>query len=445
MTHSLSRPVFMGLLGLGSTCLLGCGEAEEDGWYWGQPGSQPDSGEDVFDGGALDVATDAHQSDVSVVQDGGEEEDASGDAPAPDAGPTTTPYDPCATAACWNGRAIGACGSTSVNEDFQSGLYGVHHYLLLVLADTDVEMTVRRTAGAWLPTLIVHDEQGTTVHDGELSGSTATLDITTIPPSGDAVGVRVRATKPSHVGVYMTGKNVVSSGFSEGLPTDAEYTIQVDVDCPVPAPLQVRGVTLDARQDLWVRYIATKVVPLVPGTAAERIDKSAYVTWWALKEGVFSVNNPLLYSNCSFPPDKRIGPTEVCPDPNRAWQVGLSGVQAAWKTLSGVETTAGTVYPGQSLSDTLAQGAGASGIGTTTSWGQTIVNSSDRLRISWLLRNAPVGFLAQYPTVHSECFVSEKSWCFGTGWPASASFAATRAQAQQSVEDLKGIFQTLSP
>jgi hypothetical protein len=194
-----------------------------------------------------------------------------------------------------------------------------------------------------------------------------------------------------------------------------------------------------------VRYIATHVVPELPGSASERLDTAGYVTWWALKEGVLDVNNPLSYSNCSFPPDQHIGPVEVCPDPGNAWQVGLSGVQAAWKTLEGVEAIALTVHPEKSVGEILTGAAAKAGLGAQTELGQTVATSTDRLRLSWLLRDGAVGFEAQYPIVYSECFVSEKSWCFGTGWASSASFAPNRAGAEQAVADLKSIFQTLAP
>jgi hypothetical protein len=239
----------------------------------------------------------------------------------------------------------------------------------------------------------------------------------------------------------VTGTSVVASDFSGMLPTDADYTLVAAHDCAPVAPLQVRDVTLDEEQDLWVRYIAEHVVPLVPGTESERIDKCAYVTWWSLREGVFHMNNPLSYSNCSIPPDEYIGPVDVCPDPGHAWQVGISGVQAAWQTLEGVEAVALTVFPQQSLSQILIDAAATAGFGASTSLGQTIATSTDRLRISWLLRSGPVGFAAQYPAVHGQCFVNVQPWCFASGNP----FAPSQAASLEVIADLTAIFEALAP
>lgn len=412
---------------------VGCGASDDDPGASGSGGATSSGGAS----GSGGAGTGGSAGWAGATPDAGADSDA---------GPSTAQYDPCATASCWTAPTLGACGATSVKETFTSGLYQVHRYLLMAPAGVGIDLTLTRTAGAWSPALVVHDEQGTTVYDGTKAYSTGALSVSPLSPgSADSVGVHLEASQRLHLALYVTGANVVASGFSDGLPSDAKYTLDAALDCTKPAPLTVRGVQLDAEQELWVRYIAGQVVPHVPGSKAERVDKSAYVTWWALKEGVLNVNNPLSYSNCSFPPDKHIGPTEVCPDPDNAWQVGLSGVQAAHRTLESVEALALTVFPAKTISAMLTEAAVTAGFGASTSVAQAITGSGDRLRLSWLLRNGAIGFEAQYPPVHSECFVSTKPWCFGTGWPSSASFAPTQADAKQSVADLKAIFQTLSP
>ena len=366
-------------------------------------------------------------------------------APPADAGPTTTALDPCATAACYNGRTLGACGAAELSEDFSSGLYGVHRRLLMAPAGVAITIAAERTAGSWSPLLIVHDESGATVHDGVESHTTPALAVTALSPGPDVVGVQLTATTRMHLSVFLTGASVVSGGFTGSLPTDAAYALEVSVACPAEPPLTVRGVQLDPEQDLWVRYIARHVVPLVPGTSAERIAKSAHVTWWALKEGVLNVNNPLSYSNCSFPPDQPIGPLETCPNPGNAWQVGLSGVQAAYTTVDNVEQLALGVLPQLTIAEMLVASAVTAGFGAGTAQGNAIAVSQDRLRLSWLLRHSPIGFEAQYYPVYNQCFVQTQPWCFGTGWPSSASFAPTQAAALEAITDLEAIFQALGP
>ncbi|GMV17009.1 MAG: hypothetical protein AMXMBFR56_52330 [Polyangiaceae bacterium] len=420
---------------LGTAWAVGCGASDDDPGETSSGGANNSGGATSSGGSSTGGA--AGSAGTSPIPDAGADSEP---------GPTTEQHDPCAKASCWTAPTLGACGATSVKETFTSGLYGVHRYLLMAPAGVGIDLTLTRTAGSWTPVLVVHDEQGTTVYDGTKSHSTALLSVSALSPgSPDSVGVYLQASKRQHMALYATGANVVASGFSDGLPTDAKYTLDAALGCTKPSPLTVRGVQLDAEQELWVRYIAEHVVPFVPGSPAQRIDKSAYVTWWALKEGVLDVNNPLSYSNCSIPPDKHIGPIEVCPDPGNAWQVGLSGVQAAYRTLESVEKLSLQVFPGKTLTAMLTEAAVTAGFGANTSLGKAITGSGDRLRLSWLLRNGPIGFEAQYPPVHSECFVATKPWCFGTGWPSSASFAPTQAEALKSVADLKAIFQTLSP
>ncbi len=308
-------------------------------------------GSDSSDGpGGSGGAAGSGGSDGGTLTDGGWPVDgAAGSAGGTgDAGPTTVQYDPCATGTCYTARSLGSCGTTTVNDDYASGLYNVHHFLLMAPAGVEVLLTATRTAGSWSPLLIVHDEQGNTVYDGTDTHSTNALTVSPLPAPGspDTVGVSLTAATRMHLGVYLSGSEAVSAGsFTGSLPTDAKYTLEANLDCTAPAGLTVRGVKLSARQELWVRYIGEHVVPLVPGTAAERIDKSAYVAWWALKEGVLDTNNPLSYSNCSIPPDKHIGPVEVCPNPKNAWQVGISGVQATYTTPATATALASTITP----------------------------------------------------------------------------------------------------
>jgi hypothetical protein len=229
------------------------------------------------------------------------------------------------------------------------------------------------------------------------------------------------------------------------------WTDEVGYDCAEPVagdeagPLYVVGTQLGAGQAAWVRHIAKAIVPQMKGSRADRIAKAAEVTWWSLKEGVLELDDPLSYSNCHFPPDQHIGPLDVCPDPNNAWQVGISGVQAAWRTLADVEALTASVHPGMTSTDVLVDAAEEAGFPASSATGQAIAGSSGRLRLSWVLRDGAVGFEAQYPVVHDECFVQGLYWCFGAGWPSSATFAPDVWTSEQAVSDLEAIFDVLSP
>lgn len=217
-------------------------------------------------------------------------------------------------------------------------------------------------------------------------------------------------------------------------------------DGPAPDdPLYVVGVRLQPTQAKWVRHIGEEIVPGMRGTRADRIAKAAVVAWWSLKEGVLDLQDPLSYSNCHFPPDQHIGPVDVCPNAGNAWQVGISAVQAAWRSLADVEALAADVHPEKTSTQILVDAASTAGHGPATTTGQTVASSTGRLRLSWLLRDGAVGFEAQYPVVHQECFADAKSWCFGAGWSTSATFAANAWTSKQAIADLETIFDTLAP
>ena len=202
----------------------------------------------------------------------------------------------------------------------------------------------------------------------------------------------------------------------------------------------VAGTPLSANRAKWVDHIAKEIVPQLMGSEEERIEKAAVVTWWSLKEGVLDLPQPLSYSNCHFPPDQHIAALDVCPNANNAWQVGISGVQAAWRSLADVEALAKQVHPGSSVTEILVEAADTAGYGPSSTTGKSIATSTGRLRLSWLLRDGATGFEAQYPVVQDECFDQSLSWCFGSGWDSTADFAPDRATSLRAIADLEAIF-----
>jgi hypothetical protein len=206
-------------------------------------------------------------------------------------------------------------------------------------------------------------------------------------------------------------------------------------------PLVVNGHTLNANQDKWVRWIAKNTVPALSGTRDERLTTAARVTWWSLKEGVLSLDNPIPYSNCN---NAHVGPLTVCSS-SYTWQAGISGIQPRNYTLSSTEGTALALYPGSTIKNVLADAALAAGYASGTSMYNSIVGSTGDLRNSWLLRHHAVAFTKQAPLVTSECITNSKYWCYGTGWGESAAYAPDKNAALKSIGDLKAILGTLAP
>src|SRR5690606_26089741 len=133
--------------------------------------------------------------------------------------------DPCASGTCWTAPAMGGlCGSRTIDEDFASGNYDVHRYLLIAPAGVDVDLDLASTAGSWTPRLVVHDSDGVTVHDGTTSLSSAALTV-----SSDAPGrLRLNAAAGMHLAVFVTS--------DAAIPSEAEYSLDVKVGCPGEAP-----------------------------------------------------------------------------------------------------------------------------------------------------------------------------------------------------------------
>jgi len=191
----------------------------------------------------------------------------------------------------------------------------------------------------------------------------------------------------------------------------------------------------------WLNYVAHNVTPRLEGSPEEQLNTAAVVSWWSLKEGVMSLQNPIAYSNCSTGKgDKHIGPLEVCSGP--AWQVGLSAVQVPDHSLESVEATAAQLFPDQTTDQLLEQTAREAGLSESDV--EQVVKSTGNLRKSWLLRVSAIGFTHEAETVISQCINDSRSWCFGSGWGSSSLYAPNRAGAMQAIEDIKKILTAAS-
>ena len=212
---------------------------------------------------------------------------------------------------------------------------------------------------------------------------------------------------------------------------------------PALDPLVVNGRALNPLEAKWVRHIAAKVLPALPGSPSEQRAMAARVTWWSLKEGILDVRNPFAYSNCnSSSGDALIGALETC-GPNRAWQVGIGAVQVPGKTTAELERTARRAFPHQSVGSILGQAAARAGIAKGSQSFSAIVHSSGSLRQSWLLRSGPVGFVYADQEVTSECLQQSMGWCYGRGWDTTSWYAPTREDANRSMSNLRQLLSRL--
>jgi hypothetical protein len=209
------------------------------------------------------------------------------------------------------------------------------------------------------------------------------------------------------------------------------------------AALKVNGYELSPKQEQWVRFVPRWVIPRLPGDRNTKIDKAATVAWWALKEGIYSLDNAIAYSNCQG--RGYLNPLDTCPE-GRAWQVGVAGIQATSSSVEELEKLTQQLF-GEPVNNVLSRVAESAGYPIGSPTNQAIGNSTGRLRRSWLFRIHAVGFEKQFPAVKRECIDSSKSWCYGKShtWSDGKHFASNRDAAMRSISDIKAIFQALVP
>lgn len=413
--------------------LLGCGDAT-----LGAPA--PDavaSADPVLADGAVAPPDAGRSPDSGTPADVGEPEsvDVGPDVPLSEPEPT----DPCAVADCWDTSAAAApCSTRVVDEDFSTGRYNVHAWETTVHAGLPARIALERTAGAWQPALVVLDTLGRALAEEE-------AEVVRDGREGARAEVAIHSAGGLRVVVHVTSWAAVESGFEARLPADATYRLGMESDCgdEPPRACVVNGHAVREPACGWLRFTAREVVPRLEGEREARLTTAARVAWWSLKEGVYYLDNPLVYSNCNFPDgDRRIGPLDVCVA-RRAWQVGLAAVQVPWHDLAQVEATASRLYPADPLADVLARTAARAGLDPAQT--DAVVAARGELRKSWLLRDSAVGFTHEAPVITRECIDDERPWCFGSGWDTTRWFAPDHQSAMRSIADIRAMFDALAP
>jgi hypothetical protein len=159
--------------------------------------------------------------------------------PPPDMGPMPPdeppmPLAPCENGSCWSTLTFSAiCGSTFVDENYASGSFNVHEFSLSVWADRPVELSLTRTGGAFFPAIVIHDDMGETVYDGEIGAwnDQLTINAITTGEDGEVAAVEILPKVDMQLSVFLTGWDVIASDFVAPIPTDVTYTFEVYNDC----------------------------------------------------------------------------------------------------------------------------------------------------------------------------------------------------------------------
>jgi hypothetical protein len=221
-----------------------------------------------------------------------------------------------------------------------------------------------------------------------------------------------------------------------------------DLTEATPTGWSVNQHALNETESKNIQWISKCVLPLLPGTAEERLDLVAKVTWWALREGVLELSSDRVfrYSLCDNGKgvDTARSATPLYNCESNIWQVGIAGGQAMnysqkdidEKTTAVINALGGGITEDELLDWT----ASLAGFGEGSKDYAGIMSSTDRVRRSWFVRNPLVGMLLTITEVQNECLVEGKSWCFDGNYDEAIKFSGTRANMLTSIDDLKKIF-----
>jgi len=248
-----------------------------------------------------------------------------------------------------------------------------------------------------------------------------------------------------------------TSGTTCTVTMTMDRTVTANYATPLPPSFRpalfVNGHKLAGPELDNVLFVATKVVPQLPGNRAERIRLASVATWWGLREGVFGLpdvgsKNAFAFSLCDAPMRTHLGPLQVCPT-GVAWQVGLAAAFVPNFTEQEVLDKVQIIWPTRTVTDVLAEATQTAGFDPTGTTGGAIVASTGALQESWLLRHTVVGMTLEQPIITGRCVqpaVPPRD-CIGVqpGNPDSKLYAATKEDMLRSISDLVAIFDAISP
>lgn len=197
--------------------------------------------------------------------------------------------------------------------------------------------------------------------------------------------------------------------------------------------MSLAGLGLNANESRWVDFIAKSVVPSMSG--GDKARTAAVVTWWALKEGILDLPNPLRHNLCTQAGEVQIGDLGVCPA--GPWQIGLSGIQGNAVTDEQVESARRAAYGSEPVSTSLGRIARTARVDSATY--DAIVRSTGALRRAWLLRDGAISFPLQRPFVEVCLGSNPPGWCFGS-WDTARKFASSVPRISEVMGELERAF-----
>lgn len=130
------------------------------------------------------------------------------------------------------GSFVRPCRDWRYKNNYASGRYNVHRYPMVALGGEPVTVRVRRTEGAWDPMIGIQEEGlGPIVMADDTTSLTPSLVLDFVPLT-DGWEVNVTASRDQRFILYVTDLLVAEGDSESPIPTDSEYTIHTEWQCP---------------------------------------------------------------------------------------------------------------------------------------------------------------------------------------------------------------------
>lgn len=228
-----ARPSLPVLCCVAFTAVAGCGGDASSPWSnTTRPDAASPDGTGAPDAAVGDVGAAGAAGAAGAQADAAVEADAA-PPPLPD------PLTPCANGACWQTELWpNACGFATNDEDFSSGKYNVHAYATRIHGGSEMNLSLTNQAGTWQPALILARLDGTVVYDGDVGLVEPGLTVTPVTDgrTGGTAHFKVESSQTWEGTLFVTAWQVVDSGFTSFLPTDAKYHVESESVCAPPQP-----------------------------------------------------------------------------------------------------------------------------------------------------------------------------------------------------------------
>ncbi len=272
------------------------------------------------------------------------------------------------------------------------------------------------------------------------------------------------------IGIGFTGNafaNPIEIARSPLLESIVKDCYASDLKANYPRDLKINGHELLPSEAKNLHWISQCVVPFLPGTKEENALIAAKAAWWSLREGVLQISSNKVFRSggCTapkdwffkhFPKEKKYHdvvwtdrPLEDCP--GDIWQVGIAAAQVKIVPKKYLEKTYAQMSSEMissldhklSEKDILGWTAELGGYSVGSPTYRGIVNSSGRVKYSWLQRNPLIATLfVGGERVDHECYKVKKPdyWCFQGTHPQAKKYSKNSSAMKKSISDIKNYF-----